>query len=287
MLRQSVKTQLLWGIRQRGFILTFAFVFILVIFNYCWNVFEFQGMDTVQMFHPAKMLLLSYNKTYYSADMALLFIQLYPVLVTCPASFSVAGEKNTKEHILIISRIGSLNYNLSRWISTFVLTAVVFIVPFLLELVLNVLAFPIAATGDFTQWNIYDPQYMEMVEHYFFSDLYINNIYICTIAGILFFGIMSGLLGALTAGISAVFRIKYRITLFLPVFLLLNLSIYLPPLFKELGLIQDIKYVTGWYNYFLLFNGEYKNLPVFLGIVSLVFITSLSCIFFAGKEDCI
>ena len=120
-----------------------------------------------------------------------------------------------------------------------------------------------------------------------FSDLYINNIYIYTIAGILFFGLISGLLGALTAGVSAVFRIKYRITLFLPVFLLLNFTIYLPSLLKELGIIENIKYVTGWYNYLLLFDGEYKNTPVFAGIVLLLLIISLSCMFFAGKEDCI
>ena len=287
MLFKSVKTQFLWGIKQRGFILTFAFNFLLVLFNYIWNVLEFQGMDILEMYHPAKMILLSYNKTYYSADMALFFVQLYPILVVCPATFSIAGEKSAKEHILLISRVGSMTYYFSRWISTFGLTAVVFTVPFLLELILNILAFPLAAAGDFSQWNIYDSQYMDMASHYFFSDLYINNIYIYTIAGILFFGLISGLLGALTAGVSAVFRIKYRITLFLPVFLLLNFTIYLPSLLKELGIIENIKYVTGWYNYLLLFDGEYKNTPVFAGIVLLLLIISLSCMFFAGKEDCI
>ncbi len=287
MLFKSVKTQFLWGIKQRGFILTFAFIFLLVLFNYIWNVLEFQGMDILEMFHPAKMILLSYNKTYYNIDMALFFVQLYPILVVCPAAFSIAGEKAAKEHILIISRVGSMTYYFSRWISTFGLTAVVFTVPFLLELILNILAFPLAAAGDFSQWNIYDSQYMDMASHYFFSDLYINNIYIYTIAGILFFGLISGLLGALTAGVSAVFRIKYRITLFLPVFLLLNFTIYLPSLLKELGIIENIKYVTGWYNYLLLFDGEYKNTPVFAGIVLLLLIISLSCMFFAGKEDCI
>ena len=135
MLFKSVKTQFLWGIKQRGFILTFAFIFLLVLFNYIWNVLEFQGMDILEMFHPAKMILLSYNKTYYNIDMALFFVQLYPILVVCPAAFSIAGEKAAKEHILIISRVGSMTYYFSRWISTFGLTAVVFTVPFLLELI--------------------------------------------------------------------------------------------------------------------------------------------------------
>lgn len=49
--------------------LIFYALFLMVTLNFIENVTEFRGLDKLQMYHPMKMLLLSYNKTNYRADL--------------------------------------------------------------------------------------------------------------------------------------------------------------------------------------------------------------------------
>ena len=59
------------------------------------------------------------------------------------------------------------------------------------------------------------------------------------------FGAFAGLLSALTIAISALWRVKYKAILILPVFLLLEATLF-------------IGRGTGWYNYVLLFNDQHR-----------------------------
>ena len=57
--------------------LVFYALFLMVTLNFIENVTEFRGLDKLQMYHPMKMLLLSYNKTNYRADLAILLTILF------------------------------------------------------------------------------------------------------------------------------------------------------------------------------------------------------------------
>lgn len=239
---QAIKSQVAFAMKQKAAILTFYLLLTLVLLNFTTNVFAFQGSDVIEMYHPAKMLVLSYNRIYYNADMTLLLVQLYPVIVVCPAGFTLISEKNRKTDTLLIARMGSKKYYVSKVAASFIVTSLVFVIPPLIELVLNCISFPTAATGDFINLNQYNPRYVEMVSHYTFAELFKIDSYLYSVISTLFFGVFSGILGMFTVALSMILKVRYKIFLFLPVFVLLNISLY----FSEI--IKGVPFSVRWFD---------------------------------------
>ena len=137
-------------LKSKEAMLTFVVLLVIVLSNFIGNVLEFQGMDVTAMYHPMKLLTLSYNKSLYDANTIILFVQLYPILVAFPAGFSYIKECQMREELHLTSRMGKDIYYISKLVAAFLCTIVVFVVPFLLEIVLNCISFPLQAKGDFT-----------------------------------------------------------------------------------------------------------------------------------------
>lgn len=281
MLLRTIRFQTAFLLKRKGALIPFYILLVMVLCNFLENVMEFQGQDVVRMYQPVKMLLLSYNKVNYKADMTILFTQLYPILVVCPAGFALAGEYQTGQEVFLTARLGRRRYLAGKAVSVFCVTFLVFTVPFLLELVLNCLSFPLHATGDMSNWNFYERNYIESVRLYPFSRLYLSAPYLYTVLGMVSFGVVSGLLGVFTMAVSAVVRVKYSIFLFLPVFLLLYGTQVLSRLLPEgSGSI-------GWPDYLLLFNDQVKNFQMAGGILLVVVLFSAAAIHNSMGRDCL
>lgn len=253
MLHRSIIVQTKYLLKQKGALFTFYAFLILVLINYFHNISNFTGYEVIDMYHPMKLLSLSYNRVNYNADTTLILIQLYPILVVCPAGFSLIKESQTGHEVMMASRMGYHNYHLSKLLSAFFTTAIICSAPFFIEIILNCIAFPLNATGDLSNWGLYEADYVQSVQNYLFPKFFIQSPYLYAIAGTLFWGIYSGLLGAFTVAFSSVFKIKYKILLFLPVYLLLNATLYIPRLLPRNTM--SVK----WYDYLLLFNDQAKS----------------------------
>lgn len=197
-------------LRKKNAVIVFYVLLAMVLFNFIRNVVTFQGRDVLAMYQPMKLLLLSYNRTNYNADMTILLIQLYPLLVVCPAGFSLAKEYQTGENVYMSARLGGKGYKYSKMTAAFLATAIIFCVPFLIEIALNCVAFPLQATGDLSNWGYYEKSFAEAVHNYLFSGFYLRAPYLYAVAGTLLFGILSGLLGAFTVAVSSVVRVKIQ-----------------------------------------------------------------------------
>ncbi len=260
---------------------TFWCLLLLVAINYCWNVLHFGGQEVIDVVFPMKMLLISYNRIYYNADNTLVFIQLFPILAVLPAGFSLAKEQGSRQETLMIARIGRKRYYISRICSAFFTTALVMGAPMLIEFVLNIIAFPISATGDFSNWGLYEDAYIESVNHYLFAEIYMGHPYIYTVLGLIAYSVFSGVLGAFTAAISGFVRVKYKVFLFLPAYLLLQISGMISELFS------GINYSTQWQDYILLFNDESKSIGFAVVFLSIVVVFTVIGALHGGKKDCI
>lgn len=277
---KATLTQTNFMLKQKETLVVFYVLLIQVLGNFISNVLTFQGIDIIQMYQPMKLLLLSYNRINYNADATLLFIQLYPILVVFPAGFALCKEQQSGQEVLMIARLGQLRYNFSKLIAAFCTTMIIFTMPFMIELLLNCIAFPLTATGDMTNMDIYEPNYIQAVHRYLMSGLYIQSVYIYTIIGTLFMGIVSGILASFTVAFSSIVRVKYRIILFLPVFVLLYATIYLQNILPSW--IPTIK----WYDYLLLFNDEPKSyLFLITGLLALVFFSFIATLLSSRKEQ--
>lgn len=270
----ATRTQIKLLLFQWGALLAFGLLLALVLNNFVENVLEFQGTDTLLMYHPAKLLSLSHNKSYYKADTIMLLVQLVPLLICIPAALSLAKEQHTGESVLMVSRLGARTYLFSKVTAVFVVTTLVFSLPFLLEIVLNCISFPLKATGDLANWSIYEEEYIETTKNFLLYPIYRVSPYLYAVVETLRFGATMGLPAAATTTLSALVRVKFRVVLLLPVFLLLQLSAYLSQFFD-----------VYWANYVTLFHGEPRNDLVFTVVILflLVFVI-LGTLLATGKD---
>lgn len=264
-------------LKSKEAMLTFVVLLVIVLSNFIGNVLEFQGMDVTAMYHPMKLLALSYNKSLYDANTIILFVQLYPILVAFPAGFSYIKECQTREELYLTSRMGKDIYYISKLVAAFLCTIVVFVVPFLLEIVLNCISFPLQAKGDFTGLDIYNTGYADMVECYLMSELYLWSPIMYSVVGILIAGVVSGMLGTFVVAFSYVVRVKYRVMLLLPVYLLLNGITYVD------NMISVRAFTINWQRYLLLFDDADKNGFYILGFVLFLFAFNLISVFVRRK----
>ena len=233
-----IKHQTLFMLRQNIALMVFYILLAIVFLNFGSNVLTFQGRDIIDMYHPAKMLVLSYDQVYDNMDIMLLLIQLYPILIVCPAGFTLLSEKKRKTDCVLITRIGSIQYYLGKTIAAFFVTMIVFTIPFLIEFGLNCVSFPLAASGDFVDLNRYSPDYIELTSNYMFPALFHMNSYLYTFVGILFWGVTSGIIGMFTVALSGIISFRFKILLFLPVYILLNIPAYMPKITDKLPFVN-------------------------------------------------
>lgn len=279
MFLKSVKTQLHFILRQRVTQAVFFLLMGLVGYNFVNNVLEFHGMDVSNMYHPMKLLTLSYNRAYYNVDVTLLFAQIYPLLVACPAGLILAKESQMKMNVLIESRIGKIRYFFSKGISVFFATMIVFTLPFLIEILLNVISFPMEANRDFSHFGAYEEKYIQMVRNYWFSELFRSSPYLYSIVMTILFGTISGLIGLMVMSFSAVFPVRFRVLYLILPFVLLNSTIYVLPAYTG-GTLQHV-----WYKYIFLFGDGEKNCLVFAAILAVIVTFNFIAAMLAGKKD--
>ena len=281
MIFKATMAQTAFMLKKKESVCVFFILFFMVLINFIGNVLYFQGRDVVEMYHPMKLLLLSYNRTNLNGTNTLLLIQLYPILVVCPAGFSLAREYQRGTRMFLVSRLGNDTYHVSKYLSAFLTTMIIFTVPFLMEIILNYVSFPRSAIGDLWNASMYDDTYRNSVNQYLMKSIYLYSPYLYAVLGTLFWGVFSGLLGVFTTAISSIIKVKYNVFLFLPVYAVLSLTTILASRFPRE--VPSIK----WYDYVLLFNDEVKFPPLLFASIALLVLIFIDVARAGGRKDCL
>ncbi|MGN0335468.1 MAG: hypothetical protein ACI4DV_07400 [Lachnospiraceae bacterium] len=275
MLFRFIIKQTKFLLKQREALLTMTLLFWLVIINYLGNVLDFRGTDVSQMYQPMKLLVLSYNRINYNANNTLLIVMLYPFLVSMPAGFSYVKEQQTKEEIFFVARIGKQNYMISKLITAFLVTSIVFFIPLITEIIMNCVSFPLKAQGDLSNLSIYNPEYADMVHSYLGYSIYLYSPVLYAILGTLFFCMMSGIIAMFTVAVSFAISVRYRVLLLLPSFLILNFTVYFD------NFIEGD--VVSWYEYLLIFSDTSKSTGYLVMGIIISILLILGC-YYVGKK---
>lgn len=267
-----IKHQIKFLLKRTGSIIAFSVLLLLVLINFITNIIDFSGLDILDMYHPMSFLVLSFNKTLYNPGFFTYTMLLFPLLVNLPAGLSYAAEKDA-DAMIVISKLGKKNYIFSRLISVFITTAIVFTVPFLIEIVLNCISFPLAASGDLSQLNAYDPQYIEMTHGYLLSGLYYASRYVHAIVFTVVYGLFAGVIACFTFSISVVFSMKLRVLYILPVFILLQVSYFT----EEAD--------TKWYNFVTIACSHTRYFSIFAAAVALCIVLTIVFTVIGAKKE--
>ena len=196
----SILAQVKHNLKTRKCKAVFAVILGFVLANYLQNVFRYAGYDVIDMYHPMKLRLLVATDN----PLGFYFMQLFPFLAVIPASFVLLENRETRYEIYICSRIGKQRYHFSATISAALTTFVVFFLPFLLEIALNVLAFPLQAFGDPSNLSCYDPLYLKIVSRYFWPALYVKMPYLYAVLNVVVVSLTSAVIGLLPFAIGGI-----------------------------------------------------------------------------------
>lgn len=255
--------------------ITFFVLFLVMLMTFVSNVLDFRGYDVIEMFHPMNILSLSYDRTAHNAGTALLLVQLLPLLVGWPAGLALAADRGLGTDTMLVARLGRKLYVTSKLTAVFIATAIVFSVPFLLEIVLNCLSFPLTATGNLMRIDAFDSDYAEMLGNYLCPWLYRFSPYLAAVLGTIGFGLFAGLLACVTASLSLFVRIRFRVFLLLPVFILLY----------AINSLESIE--LAWYNYIFFFSDAPKIPLYWFSLCAALVCFCVAAAWYGCRKDCL
>ena len=204
MLCRFIKLQTGEMLRKKTTVALYLALLCLVLYNFLSNVFTYRGTDIVEMIQPMKLLLLSNDNR-----LSFFLLMCWPLLVVLPAGFGYLSDKQAGEIPLLQARVGWKTYLTGKCIAAFIATFLVFTLPFLIEIGLNCLAFPLQAIGDIWNHSTISEYYVFMVRSYLFHQIYLLSPYLYAVLCTLLFGLMSGILAVFTVAVSTFSFMKY------------------------------------------------------------------------------
>jgi len=232
---KSVKMQISYNLRRKSVMGIFFLLLFLVVFNYITNMIYYDGLDATQMFNPVKLSALS---SWTASSFYLM--QFYPLLLVVPMACGFFNDKNARILNYMQSRVGIRNYFYAKQITVFVITFLLFTIPFLLELLIYRIIIPLCANGDPS--NVEYWQTIEGDSNLFLSSIYYFSPYLYTALSILIFGLVTSIFSVFNFSVTTLPVFKYRIMTYFPVYIL----------FFIINRFASIFGVSGETNYFLI-----------------------------------
>lgn len=260
----AIKAEFSIAVRKKGFQITFLGMLAYVTIVTLYYIREQTGYDVSQLYHPA---VLSGLNTYCEFSSTL--YALFPFIIIFPGGFLIFNDRKTQINMYILSREGKMRYYIAKITVCSSTTFLAVTLPFLMELLINVLIFPQDGGRALSGWSIFADQTLLDISRNLFGSLYIDHIYLYCILSIAVFGIFSGCAAVFTMGIST-FKINYRVILLLPVSLVNWLCNMMGNLFSS------VQFETSWYAY-LFFFGSYpdSNYLYFLLLALILLMTGI------------
>lgn len=216
-MKESFKMQFREMLSKKTTVLAYLIILLFVCANFLGNVFSNREIQYItQMYDLVKKL--TWSSWSVSGQY---FMQLFPLLAILPSATAWITEKNSGIHAYIRSRTGERAYWHGKICAAFSVSFLVFVIPFLMELILSVCCFSMKSKGDPSGFD-----YLTTVEEgkkYVFSQLFYGNRILYAFIFIL---MISG-----TAGVFAMFNLfvttlpgfRYKIFAFFPVYIVLFL----------------------------------------------------------------
>ncbi len=263
---KSVKAQLYILFSRKSTCIMWFVMLVAMASHFMGNILKYYGYDASYMYNPLRLIYLGGNNY---GRVGFLFMQYYPLLIVLPASFAYFADKKSRAIVFLQARTGRKGYYISRSISTFLVTFIIYALPLYIELALNILAFPVSldTSIDSDNASIFDAVYKQYVQGYLLSDLWVYNKLLYMIVMIALFGIATSLLAVFAQCVSMVIRFKFSVFIFLTVYILLF------AIGKIFGSIDSIEWSSNYFEYISL-----ADLSLGSSVAYIVFILMLAIV---------
>lgn len=167
-----------------------------------------------EMYDPVKTLVLS-----GWSDTGIIFMYIYPLIVVLPTAMIYYNERQNGINSFIQSRCGFRKYYYGNAIAVFIVTFVLFTLPFLMELCLSEICFSKYSIGDPSGL----PYYESLAEtgKILLYKLYIFSPGLYSLVMIIRFGVISGIFSLFNYSFSTSPKIRYKMISMIPLLVLL------------------------------------------------------------------
>jgi len=265
-----IRTHIKIMFSQKGAKIAFYFITLCVVINYVNNLYNFKDVDRTCLNNFVEYSLLSGNNAIgWSVVSLLLFILVLP----SGMSFGIDKKYSMDNHFIIRSK-GKYRYITSKIIASFVVTFFCIFFPLIVELVLNICAFPMEASEKMVAIsNILkiDDGEVFKTDMFLYKEFLYNPIMYSLIRSTLL-ATLCALLTILPIPFSCICN-KYLSYLFIPVYFLLEL--YSFTCFK----VFDHKVVHNFNSYVVWGYSSITNESFIWFYVLVCIITILSIVF--------
>ncbi len=256
----SIKIQMSHIFRSKSSVFVALTLLFIISINFLLNMNK--NIDTVyvtEMFDITKTLTLSD----WSA-VGYFFMQYYPLLVVIPTACVYVSDLNNGIDLYMRSRIGIRKYLYGKVISVFLVTLILFTIPFFIEILLSVVCFNVQSLGDPSGFEYF--QTIEQDGKYFLANIYLNNRIIYAVIMSSLFGMISAVLATFNFTITMLPIFKFKIMTYFPIYLLF----YIISIFEK---VVHVKFTTYYAFILRMFEvSTKKNYLVYL-IFLLVLLT--------------
>ncbi len=239
---KSIKMQLKYTLGRKKTFIVFIIIILFVLANIITNLIMYNGMERTQMYCPVKLSSLSeWTAIHYY------LLQFYPLIVIAATSTLFIDDCNSRMVNYIQSRIGYRKYIYGKIISVFILTMLLFTIPFILEIIIYRIIIPLCANGDpsgmsYIESPVWDEKFV------LYKLLYFNR-YLYAIVMIVFFGIISGIFAVFNIAISMVGSIKYKIFTYIPLYALFYMISLITQFINNIQFKTNYLIVLGMFKY--------------------------------------
>lgn len=215
MLKKSVGMQIAYLIRSKSTIFISLALLAAISINFLINMDRNSEVLYIsEMYSFEKMLTLS-----DWTGVGYFMMEYYPLLIVIPTACAYIVDRNSGVNTYIQSRVGKRCYWYGKLISVFVLTLFIFTLPYLIEIILNVMCFDLRSNGHpsgFAFWVT-----IEEENQYFLSNVLLYNKIIYAVIMTLLFGIVSAILATFNFAVTTLPIFKVKLFTYFPVFILL------------------------------------------------------------------
>jgi hypothetical protein len=283
----SIKMQFSLMIHKLSFQVGFSIVMLYTMVSYIKNLLDYRGVDKLY-FYSANFLYAGNNYASFWG----IFESAFPFIIVLPFAFSYLDDLNIKITPYILSRMSKEKYFMGKLITCFLGGFIIIFIPFLINLIFCNITFPENHNTLFGPYNLItyyerltgadvyintDFKGQSFLKLYLYSPLLYNFLYLFILST--FAGIMSVFSGACSYFLS-----KYKIILFIPVYLIIFLGksidsyIYLNN--------QKIKYIDCKWLEYVSINFHYGKSYILFGafLICCMFFSIISLLFICRKD---
>lgn len=245
------KVQLGYLLRKKSTIAVFFILIGFVVAEYIMNLSEAIKIgETTMMNDPFMVSALSdWSKVGYY------LFAFYPFLVVFPTATAFVNDRSSRIKLYYEGRSNKRDYYYSKLLAIACTTFIVFTVPFILELVLNIVSFDVQNS----RCHPSGLPYVDSAKTYTFllDGLYYEHRVLYVLLMILIFGLASAIFAVFNAAITVFPLFEYKIFTYFPIYLLLYL----------LRVVEGARKGQVLFNYITMlrwFDGTEKLFPAFL-----------------------